>query len=139
MHIRALIQKASDSPNKDSILQEMKNICALDASSITLYTKLSDCAFLPVKQPSGETEWMSCTGAFAIADRHEYERMFRDRITILKFTLEEVHSVEKLLCGLRLGPRFLSKAVTEETRVTAGVMHQKLTNDLRKKAYAICR
>lgn len=139
MHIRALIQKASDNPDKEKILQEIRNICALNPTPEALWTKLSDCVCLPVRHPSGEVKWFSCADAFAVVDRCEYGKMFRDKIMTLDFSLEEVHFLEKFLLGLRLEARFLSKAVTEETRVQDGLLHQELTNDLRKKAYAICR
>jgi hypothetical protein len=139
MHIRALIQKASDNPDKESILQEMRNVCALNPTPEALGTKLSDCDCFPVKHPSGEIEWLSCADTFVVVDRQEYGNMFRDEIATLDFSLEEVHSVKKFLLCLRLEPRFLSNAVTEETRVRDGLLHQELTNDLRRKSYAICR
>lgn len=137
--MRALVHKASDNPNKESILKEMQNICALSPKPEDLQAKLSKCACFPVRIPTGEIEWLTCTDPFAIVDRLKYGNLFRNEIKTLDFTLEEVHSLRTFLIGLKLEPWFMSKAVTEETRVNNGLLHQELTNDFRKKSYAICR
>jgi hypothetical protein len=139
MHILALVEKSSDNPNKESILQEMRNICALDPKPENLQPKLSDCACFPVRKHSGEIEWLNSSKSFAIVDRAEYGQIFRDKIKTLDFSLEEVHSVSILLEGLKLETKYLSEAVTEETRVEGSVAHADLTRDLRRKAYAITR
>ena len=91
------------------------------------------------EKPSGEVEWSSCSGAFAVVDRTDYGNLIRDKIATLDFSLEEVHSIKVFLQGLKLEPKYLSNAVKEETQVEGGVFNAELTNDLRRKAYAIAR
>ena len=139
MHVRALVQKASRNPDTEQILQEMRNICALNPAQGDLWTDLSDCACFPVRHPSGEIRWLSYANDFAVVDRSEYGNMFRNKIMTLNFSLEEVHSLKRFLLELDMGSKFLSKAVVEETRVQDGVLDEELTNDFRRKSYAICR
>lgn len=138
MHVLALIEKTSENPNKRDIIQEMLNICAFDLTPQTL-EDLSECKCLPVKRPSGELRWQNKSGAFAIVDRREYGEIFAGKVNFLDFSLEEVHSLNSLLVGLGLEGRYTSKAVREITTVQGGSLNQRLTTDLRKKAYAICR
>ncbi|KAF2808268.1 uncharacterized protein BDZ99DRAFT_50741 [Mytilinidion resinicola] len=137
MHILALMQKAVV-PDKRSIMQEMLNICAFDVTPQAV-EKLSDCKCLPVKLPSGEIQWLHRSGTFAIVDRRDYGQIFTGRIKVLDFSLEEVHSLRPLLFTLGLGGQYLSKAVREETTVEGGSIDEHLTEDLRRKSYAICR
>lgn len=117
----------------------MRNICALNPKPDDLWPKLSNCKCFPVRKPFNEVEWSSCSGAFAIVDRTDYGTLFRGKIAILDFSREEVHSLKVFLQGLKLEPKHLSNAVSEETRVEGGVFNEELTNDLRRKAYAIAR
>jgi hypothetical protein len=139
MHIHALSQKALFSPDKQSVQQEMRNICALNPKPDDLWPRLSNCKCFKVRKPFGEVEWLSCSDEFAVVDRTDYGNLFRDKIAILDFSLEEVHSLKVFLQGLKLDPKYLSNAVIEETRVEGGVFNAELTNDLRRKAYAIAR
>lgn len=139
MHVSALIQKASHHPNKQSVLQEMRNICALNPTPKVLWKNLSNCKCFPVRKPLGEVLWASCLDSFFIVDRADYGNLFRDRIAMLDFTLEEAHSVKPIFLGLKLESKFLSNSVVENTRVEDGVYNSALTNDLRRKAYAIAR
>jgi hypothetical protein len=139
MHIHALSQKALISPDKQSLQQEMRNICALNPKPDDLWPKLSNCKCFQVRKPSGELKWSSCSDAFAVVDRTDYGDLFRDKIPTLDFSLEEVHSLKVFLQCLNLEPKYLSNSVTEETRVDGGVFNTELTNDLRRKAYAIAR
>ena len=92
-----------------------------------------------VRKLFGEVEWLSCSGAFAVVDRIDYGNLFRDKIATLDFSLEDVHSLKVFLQGLKLEQKYLSNAVSEETRVEGGVFNAELTDDLRRKAYAIAR
>jgi hypothetical protein len=140
MHIRALIrQTEEDYPDKGKILQEIINICALNPTAEILQKRLSDFKCLPVREKSGALIWLTPNDHFAIVDRRDYGRIFRDEIRILDFSLEEVHAIKKFLIGLELEERYMSKAVIEETKVQDGQLHERLTADLRKKTYAVCR
>ena len=138
MHIHSLKQKALENPDKGEIMQEMLNICAFKPKPKSL-EELSACKCLPVKLRSGTIDWQDRSGEFAIIDRREYGELFSGRVNFLDLSLEEVHSLRSLLVGLGLEDRYTSKAVKETTAVQGGLVNERLTNDLRRKAYAICR
>ncbi|KAI9641117.1 hypothetical protein NHQ30_010547 [Ciborinia camelliae] len=139
MHILALQKHALEDPDKKSILGELKNICALNPVGSVLRAKLSQCKFLPVYRPSEGIEWMDSSDSFAIVDRKEYGDIFKNKINMLDFSLEEVHSINIILVGLGLEERYISRAVKEETKIGNGLLNDTLTKDLRRKAYGICR
>lgn len=139
MHIDSLLQKASSNPNKDEILQEMMNICALSPDPTTLRAKLRECKCFPVKNPSGHIEWLSSVYQYAIVDRNDYRELFAGTVKILDFTLEEVHSVKQLLKGLNMEKHYFSIVVEEETRAETSRINSALTASIRRKAYAIAR
>ncbi|TGO71885.1 hypothetical protein BELL_0517g00020 [Botrytis elliptica] len=139
MHILALQKRALENPTKEGILNELKNICALNPADGILRDKLSTCKFLPVCETSQMTEWMDVTSNFAIIDRKEYGDIFKNKINILDFSLEEAHSINAILVSLGLEGRYMSKSVKEETKIADGLLNDALTKNLRRKAYAICR
>jgi hypothetical protein len=138
MHIKALKQRAAETPDRAAIMREMVNICALDPAAGALDT-LSECKCLPVKRTSGEVDWVACSEDFAIIDRLEYGDIFRGKVDVLDFSLEEVHRISQFLFGLKLQGRYMSRRVEEKTGVEGGTLNRRLTEDLRKKAYAISR
>ncbi|ESZ98908.1 hypothetical protein SBOR_0766 [Sclerotinia borealis F-4128] len=72
-------------------------------------------------------------GSFAFVDPKEYSGIFKNKINLLDFSLEEVHTINLILVGLGLYERY------KETKIGAGLLDDALTKDLRRKAYAICR
>jgi hypothetical protein len=139
MHIQALTLKASQNPKQKEIVQEMMNICAFNPKADYVREKLADCKCFPVKNPNNQIQWRSAAGSFAIFDRQDYGKLFSGKISMLDFSREDVHSTEPILLALGLGGRYLSRAVSESTQVQDGNLDSQLTNDLRRKAYAICR
>ncbi|TGO51966.1 hypothetical protein BOTNAR_0339g00020 [Botryotinia narcissicola] len=139
MHILALQKRALENPDKEGILREIKNICALNPTGNVLREKLSKCKCFPVYRPSEEVEWLESTSNFAIIDRKEHGDAFKNKINMLDFSLEEVHSINQFLIELGLEGQFTSRAVKEDTKIADGLLNDGLTKDLRKKAYAICR
>lgn len=140
MHVSALKKKALGNSDKEDILKDMLNICAFDPEPRSLVDELGDCKCLPIRTCLGEIKWESPnTGRFVIVNRKDYGKMFAETVNALNFSLEEAHRLQMLLHALRLEDRYLSKLVKEETAVSGGSTNQKLTNDLRKKAHAICR
>lgn len=138
MHIIALQKRALENPDKQGILRELRNICALNPTA-ALRDKISKCKCLPVCRPSQEVEWMDSTDSFAIIDRKEHGDILKNKINVLDFSLEEVHSVNQFLVELGLEGRYTSGAVKEGTKIEDGLLNDGLTKDLRRKAYAICR
>ncbi|KAF2421213.1 hypothetical protein EJ08DRAFT_738278 [Tothia fuscella] len=138
MHIRALREKVDHAPTKQDILQMILNICAFKPSPDDLQ-ELVNCHCFPITVFTGRLEWRTSTQWFAIPDRREFRRAFEGKINILEFSLEEVHSIRPFLFGLGLENKYLSSLVTEETQVEGGTNDLRLTLDLRKKSYAMCR
>jgi len=138
MHVSALVKKVAEEPDKIAVFQEMLNICTLNPTPESLQD-LKGCSCLPVRTQSGTIEWCNPSAHFAILDRREYEAVFEGKIRILDFTLEEVHSIRPFLISFGLSTRFLSSAVEEKTTARDNEFDTKLTNDMRKKAYAIYR
>jgi hypothetical protein len=138
MHILALTQKTLKSLEKTSIMKEILNICAFEITSQSL-AKLSDCKCFPVKLSSGETQWSNRSGSFAIVDRRAYGQLFAGKIGVLDLTLEHIHSFQAFLLAMGLEGRYISVLVKEEIIVQGGSMSERITKDLRRKSYAICR
>lgn len=138
MHVLALVQKAADNPDRHAVLQEMQNICALQPTPDAL-RKLDDCRCFPVKTVLGSIEWVNQSADFAIIDRRDYGELFSGKLKILDLSLEEVHSIKSLLDGMGLEGRYLSNTVRQTTAAEDGSLNQGLTEDLRRKSYAICR
>jgi hypothetical protein len=138
LHVRGLEETASRAPTIDDIKQRIRNICQFSPKKSDL-GGLIHCNCFPVSCTAGVLDWVSSTDDFAINDRKEYLKLFRDKIDILCFSLEEVHEFRPFLIGLGLEDRFLSKLVVPSTSVEGGETDIRLTADLRRKAYAICR
>jgi hypothetical protein len=138
LHITGLKAAVSPSPSLDDVKQQIRNICQFHPNATNLNV-LWDCKCLPVNRADKSLAWMSPCEPFAINDRKEYSSLFKDKINILSFTLEEVHEFEAFLIGLVLRHHFLSKLVTPATSADGGQINEQLTGDLRRKAYAICR
>jgi hypothetical protein len=143
MHIIALEQKVTDSldkPDQGTVFEEMMNISALNPTPDAL-KRLGDCKCFPVRMPlpSNSIEWHNRLDDFAIIDRRNYGEQFSGKIRMLNLSLEEVHSIRGFLDAMDLEKKYLSNAVTRKTSAEDGSLHRPLTENLRKKAYAICR
>jgi hypothetical protein len=139
MHIVALKQKAAQAfKTRDEIHQIIVNICQFNPSSREL-EQLADCACFPVVSSSGSESWTCSTGVFAISDRAEYWRLFKGKIDLLNFTLEEVHAIEVFLRAMGQRSKYMSQSVEFRTKATGGVKDDKRTATFNRKAYAICR
>jgi hypothetical protein len=139
MHIKALGAKCEKlPPNKTEVLEEMKTICGYELTPETV-KELSDCVRFPIRSPDGVIVWMNVTCDFAIVDRHNYGKLFIDKVATLDLSLEQAHRISTLLHGLGLEKRLLSRLVEENTTVQNGVRANLLTAAWRSKAYAICR
>jgi len=138
MHINALEQKAANGPEKQGILQEMVNIGAFNPTP-DIFKKLDRCKCFPVKSNSGTVNWVDRSRDFVIVDRRELGELFKGKLNMLDLTLEEVHCVRSFLDGMRLQDQYLSNAVQPRTSAEGGSFNQALTDDLRRKSYAICR
>ena len=125
MHINALVQQTADSSDKHVLLQEMVNICAFDPTRDDL-KRLDNCKCFPVRSQPGIVNCISRSTDFAIIDRREYGALFTEKLNMLDFTLEEVHSIRTFLNGMGLEERYLSKAVKPKTSAEGGSLNQEL-------------
>jgi hypothetical protein len=139
MHINALkLEAKAENPTRARVLELIECICGYDPSPREL-SELENCKCFPVNVPGQELEWMACSGIFAVGDRRKYLELFRDKIPWLDFSLEEIHSYEKFFSRLGIHKKFLSVIIRAETDASETSIHNQLTMDVRRKAYAICR
>jgi hypothetical protein len=137
-YIQGLKDFANGAPSVPIIKETIGNICLLNPTRDQLRT-LSDCACFPVNTPNGTLEWMDSKATFAIVDQNVYGKLFSGKINLLDFSLEDVHSFGIFLRGLDLQKQYLSGLVNAKTAATNSVLNGRLSDGLRKKAYAICR
>ncbi|KAF2187478.1 hypothetical protein K469DRAFT_749209 [Zopfia rhizophila CBS 207.26] len=137
-HIQGLIEVANSYPSAETIKRMIRNICHFNPTREQL-NGLLDCKCFPVTLSNGALDWMDSKGNFAIVDRREYGRLFAGKVNLLEFSLEEVHFSETFLRGLNLQKQYMSCLADAKTTATNSVFDERLTEDLRRKAYAICR
>jgi hypothetical protein len=139
MHIDALkLETGTGNPARARVLELIECICGYDPSPREL-SELEDCKCFPINVPGQALECMACSDTFVVGDRRQYLEMFRDKIPWLDFSLEEIHSYEKFFSGLGIQKKFLSVILQSETDASETSIHDGLTMDVRRKAYAICR
>src|SRR6201999_4083380 len=78
---------------------------------------LESLEFLPSRNPDGGVTLVNPSSDFAIVDRIEYGNAFKDKVSILDFTLEESHTLRPFLSALGLENRFMSLNVEESSTV----------------------
>jgi hypothetical protein len=138
MHVKGLKEKASVSPDYDDIKQRIRNICQYCPEPKDL-KDLSDCKCLPISHSNRNLKWMSAKEDFAIVDRKEYKELLANKIDFLNFSLEEVHKFKPFLEGLGLQSQYLSQLVELRSSAEGDEVNERLTSNLQRKAYAICR
>lgn len=137
MHIDALKLEAANQ-NHARVIELIECICKYAPSPWQLRA-LKDCDCLPVTDPGKGQRWMNSTGAFAVADRREYISLFRGKIVMLDFSLEDIHAFESFLVGLGVHKKFLSVSVQAQTDASETSIDFGLSSNVRRKAYALCR
>lgn len=97
----------------------------------------------PVRNPGTQENIQFCDGnaEFAIADRPQLEDNFRPHIKMLGFTNEEIHYLGPVIKWLGLEERYLSRLVTETSRVgdNGRVLNLSLGRNIQSRAHALCR
>ncbi|KAL5608429.1 hypothetical protein FOBRF1_008926 [Fusarium oxysporum] len=95
----------------------------------------------PVRYPTGTVVLSSVSVDFAIGDRDKLKTMFRDKIALLDFEMEEVRRLRPLIEWLKLQDRYLSNSVEESTFIFSDSERPISTpnRDLKRKAYHIAR
>lgn len=95
----------------------------------------------PVRYPTGTIVLSSVSADFAIGDREKLNTMFRDKITLLDFDMEEIRRLGPLIEWLKLQDRYLSNSVEEDSFIVGDLKNPISTpnRDLKRKAYHITR
>ncbi|EHK18343.1 uncharacterized protein TRIVIDRAFT_47475 [Trichoderma virens Gv29-8] len=97
----------------------------------------------PVRQPGINQNIQFCDGnaEFAIADRRPLEDNFRQKIRTLGFTFDEIHALGPVIRWLGLEERYLSRLVTETSKVEESdrVLNYSLSRNIESRARALCR
>ncbi|KAF5578414.1 hypothetical protein FPANT_10022 [Fusarium pseudoanthophilum] len=95
----------------------------------------------PVRYPTGTVVLSSVSVEFAIGDREKLKTMFRDKIALLDFEMDEVRRLRPLIEWLGLQDRYLSNSVEESTFISSDSERPISTpnRDLKRKAYHIAR
>ncbi|KAJ4254455.1 hypothetical protein NW762_010053 [Fusarium torreyae] len=103
--------------------------------------RLLNSKILPVKHPQGHETLCDFTADFVIVDRMHLGSLFKNRVPTLGFTFDEVRRLESTISWLGLATRFLSRRVTESSRVE-GAGKKPLSSRNRRiapKAHALYR
>ncbi|KAH0527319.1 hypothetical protein TsFJ059_002332 [Trichoderma semiorbis] len=97
----------------------------------------------PIRQPGAQQNIQFCDGnaEFAIADTRPLENNFRNQIKTLGFTFDELHSLGPVIRWLGLEERYLSRLVTETSKVEDDdrVLNHSLSHNIESRARALCR
>jgi hypothetical protein len=156
LHVRAadmeiltkeLIQKATATAEPD--ITEMKKVIMVIGSMFNqdttneeykgLLSHLQNVNFVPVRNGDAEAELHSIASDFAIVDHTRYAEAFRDCAAFLDFDIEEVRVLHPLLMLFGLEQRLLSRAVKEDALYNGvNIKNEALTEDLRRRSYALC-
>ncbi|KAF5589156.1 ATPase-like ATP-binding domain-containing protein [Fusarium pseudocircinatum] len=95
----------------------------------------------PVRYPTGTVVLSSVSVDFAIGDRDKLKTMFRDKVALLDFEMDEIRRLRPLIEWLGLQDRYLSNSVEESTFICSDSERPISTpnRDLKRKAYHIAR
>lgn len=95
----------------------------------------------PVRRPDGQRELVGGQSSFHIVDRELLEDYFRNKATLLDFTMDEARSLKPLIQWIGLDNRYLSTSVREistaETASTRPISEP--TRQISKKAGSLLR
>jgi hypothetical protein len=105
--------------------------------------ELMSLSCLPVHLPGSmnTVKLMRPSEIFFIADRREYEQVFRGKVPVLDFSLEEIHALHPFLEALGLTDRYMSVTVQETARVqqSSEVPSESLSQAFQARAKALYR
>jgi len=100
---------------------------------------LRDCNILPIKGIDGQVSLQHAASRFAIVDRLQYEDLFRGKIPMLDFGLEDIHKLQPFLSALGLEDRYMSLNIKEKSMANSSTLDSILSRRMRAKAYAFYR
>lgn len=143
MFIDSLKAQANGQATAVQIKETMGLICGLGIGQTDI-SGLTTANILPVKLANGICRFTSASSKdafadFAIVDNAIHWDAFKDKISVLDFSLEEIRDTRPLLQAIGLEERFSSKLVKEVTDVKEGSQDHGMTKTLRIKSQAIIR
>lgn len=143
MYINSLKAEAKGRASAAQIKETMALICGLGVGESDL-SSLVKAKVLPVKLANGVGSFASpsfndSSVDFAIVENTIHWDVFKGKIAVLDFSLEEIRDTRPLLLAMGLEERFSSKLVKEVTDVRGGSQDHEMTRNLRIKSQAIIR
>ena len=138
VHELKLLVGGNNKPSIASVNELIKEINSYSPRRGAL-EELKTSPVLPIKGTDGQITLRSTTDFFAIIDRDEYEKLFRYRVAVLDYTLEQAHELRPFISALGLEDRFMSLNVKETSRVNVFSRVSRLSDNIREKAYALFR
>lgn len=100
---------------------------------------LRDCNILPIKGIDSQVSLQHAASRFAIVDRLQYEDLFRGKIPMLDFGLEDIHELQPFLSALGLDDRYMSLNIKDKSMADPSTLDSILSRGMRAKAYAFYR
>ena len=94
--------------------------------------------FLPVRSLDGSLSLARSDAEFFINDHDRFAAAFKNKLKFLDFGCDELISLHPLFECLKLNQRYLSINVQSETRVGRSTENRPLTEDFRRRSYALC-
>jgi len=141
--VQELKRISSSSPSVDKVKNLIWQINLMNPSAEDL-SPVYHSKIFPVRKGNAAPELCSRETKFAIIDRQELGNAFKTEVSILDFPqIEEVWKLQSFLSGLELQEHYLSKSISKESCSTHDLKglqtENRLTEDLRRKAYALYR
>ena len=125
-------------PNIDKVKELIWGINAMGPRTEN-FDEIRQLGVLPIQLQNGKVELRSVTTDFALVDRANYASDFKGQISLLDFSLGQVHRLKPFLTAFGLDDRLLSKLVQETSNVEGRSFATRLTNEFRQKASAFFR
>jgi hypothetical protein len=140
MYTESLKAEARRNAASSELQKIMVLISSLGVESRDIADLREDRIF-PVRHATGFRIFSAAspTGEFMIVDRKEHLDAFRNKISTLDFSLEDIRDTRPFLLASELQGQFSSELVEEVTSVNGGKLSLRLTDTMRNKAHAIVR
>ncbi|RFU29542.1 hypothetical protein B7463_g6794, partial [Scytalidium lignicola] len=145
MVLDELLQMASQAPSIGQVKEKLWVINSFLASGETAPSPslILEAKVFPVRHPNGKIRLSSVKNPcnFAIMDREMIGVLFRDKVKLLDFSLQEIRRLVFLIQWLSLETRYLSKSVKEVSKVNASpqILVSSPDRDVSAKAYGLLR
>ncbi|KAL8345646.1 hypothetical protein RB601_005608 [Gaeumannomyces tritici] len=122
-------------------IESFSSLLRAEPSSRLDPRELIQAAFLPVRYPGGPVVLRSAEANFAIVDREYLGELFRDRIKLLDYSLEDVRRLTPFFRWAGLEHCYLSRCTREITSASSESTRpiKMPSRRLRSKAHAILR